>query len=306
MARDQRRRKHHVPSIPDNDAKGEVGCRAQVGRNETLVGQTELLSAVCLTFALVELLLGTLCFFQVCTAQRYPMRAWLDLALCWCKRLRQFAAISSKPGRHRCVRMRQDFEISPVAAPSALVPRLGGQLCIFGIQPLEGTSGTCGPCRRWYIELNEVGIASALMTNRRMVFPDKSGNHCWHAVRVYLRSRMQRAPESGVERWGSLLHDLWDVKAGWHPARMVSRLHIREAGVQGSSTDENLVHEIALLLHMSRNMNPFVQRPSLAVPRALVLPDFVVRHGLQVNGIDANAWRVTACPSTLLAGTAAR
>ena len=152
MAREPWRRKHHVQSIPDLDAKGEDGCRAKVGRNEKLVGHTNLLSAGCLTFALVELLLGTLCFFQVCTAQRYPMRAWLDLALCWCKRLRQFAAISSKPGRHRCTRMRQDFESSPVAAPSALVPRLGGQLCIFGIQPLEGTSGTCGPCRRWYSE----------------------------------------------------------------------------------------------------------------------------------------------------------
>jgi hypothetical protein len=147
---------------------------------------------------------------------------------------------------------------------------------------------------------NEVGIASTMMTDRRMVFPDKHGRHCWHAVRVYLRTRMQRAPESGVERWGSLLHDLWDVKAGWHPARMVSRLHIREAGVQGSATDENLVHEIALFLHMSRNMNPFVQRPSLAVPRAQMLPDFVVRHGLQVGGIDPTAWRAAACPSTLL------
>jgi hypothetical protein len=47
-------------------------------------------------------------------------------------------------------------------------------------------------------------------------------------------------------------------------------------------------------------MNPFVQRPSLAVPSAQVLPDFVVRHGLQVDGIDQFAWRRTACPSNLL------
>jgi hypothetical protein len=81
---------------------------------------------------------------------------------------------------------------------------------------------------------------------------------------------------------------------------MVSRLHIREAGVQGSASDEKLIHEIALFLHMSRNMNPFVQRPSLAVPSAQVLPDLVVRHGLQVGGIDQFAWRRTACPSNLL------
>ena len=71
-----------------------------------------------------------------------------------------------------------------------------------------------------------------------------------------MRSRMMRAPESGCERWGSLLHDLWDANAGWRPHRMVSRLFLREAGLDGCGSDEAVVREIALALQTSRRMNP--------------------------------------------------
>ena len=58
-----------------------------------------------------------------------------------------------------------------------------------------------------------------------------------------------KAPESGCERWGSLLHSLWDSVSGWGPDRMVSRLLIREAGFDGVSLEhDDIVHELAVAL----------------------------------------------------------
>ena len=117
---------------------------------------------------------------------------------------------------------------------SLATPRLKGRL-------VRVVASTGGP--------DEEAIASALFGDRRIVFPGADGKHCWFAVRVYMRSRLMRAPESGCERWGSLLHDLWDANAGWKPHRMVSRLLMREAGMDGIADDcEAVVNELALVL----------------------------------------------------------
>ena len=96
----------------------------------------------------------------------------------------------------------------------------------------------------------EDAIASLMFGDRRIIFPDDGDDsHCWFAVRVYMRCRLMRAPESGCERWGSLLHDLWDANAGWKPHRMVSRLLLREAGLDGVCDDcESIVNELGLVL----------------------------------------------------------
>ena len=95
----------------------------------------------------------------------------------------------------------------------------------------------------------EEAIASVMFGDRGIVFPSADGAHCWFAVRVYMRCRLMRAPESGCERWGSLLHDLWDANAGWKPHRMVSRLLLREAGLDGFCDDcQSIVNELAVVL----------------------------------------------------------
>ena len=88
--------------------------------------------------------------------------------------------------------------------------------------------------------------------------PNGSAPHCWHAVLVHLKARLTRAVESGCERWGSLIHTLWDSVAGWQPQRMVARLFIREAfpGGEGGPS-EDVVHEIAQWMLWKGTHDPF-------------------------------------------------
>ena len=106
-------------------------------------------------------------------------------------------------------------------------------------------------------QLDESRSTSSLLKDKRFVLPDKHGAHCWHAVRVYMRSRL-KAPESVCERWGSLMHSLWDSVAGWQPHRMVSRLCIRQSRfLDQPAVYEMLVHEIARKLYHCDGMNPY-------------------------------------------------
>ena len=146
--------------------------------------------------------------------------------------------------------------------------------------------------------LEESAIAASLLSDRFFSFPS-AGTYCWHAVRVFLRSWMMRGPETSVERWGSLMHMLWDGTAGWNPHRVVSRLLIREAGLLG---DEAVVHEIALALRDRHGLDPFTRGHADASEEAGVSAapskDLVVRRGLEC-GISQEALREQSCPSTL-------
>lgn len=146
--------------------------------------------------------------------------------------------------------------------------------------------------------LVQSAIAASLLSDRFFSFP-QDGTHCWHAVRVFLRSWMMRGPESSCERWGSLMHMLWDGIAGWSPHRVVSRLLIREAGLV---CDEAVVHEIALALRDRHGMDPYTQVLADASEEAgaSVAPseDFVIRRGLHC-GISQEALRDQSCPSNL-------
>ena len=157
--------------------------------------------------------------------------------------------------------------------------------------------------------LDDSAVAASLLGNKFFTAPDESGVHCWHAVRVFHRSRMMRGPESSCERWGSLMHCLWDSVAGWGPHRIVSRLFIRESGLQGSVRDEAVVHEIALALRDRHGMDPYTKGSEDTLGGASVSAapsvDLVVRRGLE-SGLSAEALRDQSCPSTLLdAGRAA-
>ena len=76
------------------------------------------------------------------------------------------------------------------------------------------------------------------------------GRHCWHIARMHHRSRHMRGVEAACERWGSLIHSLWDDVAGLGPSRMVTRLLLKESGLlcQGAPQDEAFVREIARVL----------------------------------------------------------
>ncbi len=150
-------------------------------------------------------------------------------------------------------------------------------------------------------DVDEEAIAAALFTDQSFVIPDSSGIHCWHAVRTYMRARLQRAPESECERWGSLLHDLWDEVSGWEPHRMVSRLLIREAGLDGSPQREDVVSELAEALLAWRGKTPFAKKAAKEKqPCRVASENLVVRRGLREHEICREAWKLSARPCTLL------
>ncbi len=94
------------------------------------------------------------------------------------------------------------------------------------------------------------GVAATLDIEPSFSNLSPSGHHCWHVARLHHRCRHLRGVEAACERWGSLLHSLWDEVAGLGPARLASRLLLRESGLlcQGSPVDEAFVGEIARVL----------------------------------------------------------
>ncbi len=85
---------------------------------------------------------------------------------------------------------------------------------------------------------------------------------CWHAVRLHHRCRCFGSVESCCERYGSLLHSLFDAGQHLSPGQLVARLHLREGQLccLGSSRDEQIVQEIATVLGTIMRKCPFVQR----------------------------------------------
>ena len=145
----------------------------------------------------------------------------------------------------------------------------------------------------------EEQIARALLTDPAFAAPDSTGGHCWHAIRVYMRASLLRAPESGCERWGSLLHALWDPVASPEPHRMVSRLLIREAGYDGTGSREDIVHELAAALEATRK-TVFSNKKRRRTDTATSSENLDVRRGLQEQAIDREQWKLSARPCALL------
>ena len=113
------------------------------------------------------------------------------------------------------------------------------------------------------------------------------------------RARLMRGPEAACERWGSLLHALWDSVAGWQPHRIVSRLFIREAGLacEGRESDEAVVHEIASSLVSVHGLNPFTcpfrqswEEEDASASTHIQARDVAARQGLRERQIEPRAW----------------
>ena len=165
--------------------------------------------------------------------------------------------------------------------------------------------------RRRQQEYREEQIAAALLSDFDFVKPSRSkeGNrHCWHALRVYMRTRMMRAPESGCERWGSLMHALCHPVAGWNPHRIVSRLLIREAIFDGCNREhEDSVHELAAALDgwMGKEATFSKRRKTVDTRTVVDQKNLVVRRMLREQQIVAEQWKQTARPVGLLPAAAA-
>ena len=154
-------------------------------------------------------------------------------------------------------------------------------------------------------QLDESRLASSLLKDKSLVFPDEHGAHCWHAVHVYMRSRL-KAPESVCERWGSLMHSLWDSVAGWQPRSMVSRLFMRQSPVLDQpAVYELFVREVTKQLYHCGGMNPYrMDRYSwegYAEDEEYDAADAeLVRTSLRENVDSTEWWRQPACPVGLL------
>ena len=152
-------------------------------------------------------------------------------------------------------------------------------------------------------EIDETAIATSLHTAKAFVCPKATGAHCWHAVRLYHRSRSMRAPESACERWGSLMHALWDSVAGWQPHRVISRLFLRDTRLMGSSHEDAVVAEIASALANQRGMDPYLRAerdaddgPDLEEGQV----NTVLRRGVREDVVSRDDWKDRAAPRTLL------
>ena len=154
-------------------------------------------------------------------------------------------------------------------------------------------------------QLDESRLASSLLTDKTFVFPDTSGAHCWHVVRVFMRCRL-KAPESVCERWGSLMHMLWDSVGGWQPHRIVSRLFMRESRLLHQPAAYKLiVDEIARKLYHVNVMKPYFNaRHALEEDSEDEESDAddarVVRTSLRENTNSKEWWRLNSCPVGLL------
>ena len=98
--------------------------------------------------------------------------------------------------------------------------------------------------------LNPGAVAASLDLDLRFSAPGAGNRHAWHAVRLHHRMRHVRGVEAACERWGSMLHTLWDDIAGMRAGRLTTRLLLRESGLRciGSVEDEAFVEELARIL----------------------------------------------------------
>ena len=164
--------------------------------------------------------------------------------------------------------------------------------------------------------VDESRLASSLLSDRSLIFPDDAGNHCWHAARIYMRSRL-KAPEAVCERWGSLMHMLWNSIGGWQAHRIVSRLFMREAAaLERPAARRKIKEEIAAELRRGSNWNPYrwrelhrgrYDKPASGTSDAEDSEGddeelTAVRLGIRENPRTKHWWRDKSSPAFLLQG----
>ncbi len=151
--------------------------------------------------------------------------------------------------------------------------------------------------------LDDVALEAALATLPHFAAPGEDGAHCYHAVRLVHRVRLLRAVESCCERWGSIIHQLWDGNNMWHPMRIAGRLLLRDAGLaEVSSASEGMVAEITDFLS-KEGMDPFLRdrrlrdAPPLDTPLAGLRE--VCRRALRESPYTRELAKDAARPSSL-------
>ena len=117
---------------------------------------------------------------------------------------------------------------------------------------------TTGPLRGSVVKVHELHreadaalVHAALDVDKSLNAPRGRGAwHCWNAAVLAHMCRLQLPSEAPCERWGSLLHNLYDPMQGIPPERSACRLFLKEAGLQfiGSERDESFVKAIAQIL----------------------------------------------------------
>ena len=106
-------------------------------------------------------------------------------------------------------------------------------------------------------------FAASLDGDRFFSLGGASGVSCWRATRVHHKWRLLWVQEASCERTGSVLHALFNESGErLHPAALIQRLTLREAGVQclGAARDELIVRTIVAALMQTRR-SPFYRRP---------------------------------------------
>jgi len=80
--------------------------------------------------------------------------------------------------------------------------------------------------------------------------PDAAGFHCYVACDLHHMSRFLHPSEAACERWGSLMHQLFDDEQNMPPWRTADRLFLRESGLHflGSPADEDFISLIVEIL----------------------------------------------------------
>ena len=125
---------------------------------------------------------------------------------------------------------------------------------------------TKGPLRGSVAKIRKLHRAADAALVHAALDVDKSVNapvgdwHCWNAAFLAHMCRLQLPSEAPCERWGSLLHNLYDPVQGIPPERVACRLFLKEAGLQfiGSERDESFVEAIAQILRDSnRSLRKF-------------------------------------------------
>ena len=87
--------------------------------------------------------------------------------------------------------------------------------------------------------------------------------HCWHVVKTAHRTRLMRGRDATCERWGSLLHQLFDANPTM-PHRYVARLFVREAGLGGEASERQsaILDEITRFILEELGKKAFCRRGS--------------------------------------------
>lgn len=135
-----------------------------------------------------------------------------------------------------------------------------GSFASVGSQPFKGKVvrivGT-------NVTLDEDAVLASLESDPCFTAPDSEGLHCWHAVRLCHRVRMMRCRDATCERWGSLLHHLFDPNPT-RPHRYAARLFIREGNLGGPTNEaqEAILSEMTTFLHDEERKNPVCKRGS--------------------------------------------